>query len=225
VRLVCFPHACGAASTYRPWAPLLPDRVELLAVQYPGHEDRFGEPCREDLHLLADEVAAVLDPGSPVMLFGHSLGAAVAYEVACRLTKLSTVDLLGLMVSGRPAPHRAPAPAELTTDDALWAELERLGGTDAALLANRRLRNVFTPVLRADFRMNLTYRCTGTRLDCPVVAYHGEGDDTAPAEAVGWWGELTGGDFTSKAFPGGHFYLVDHRAALVADVGRRVVCP
>ena len=222
-RLICFPHACGAASFYRSWAGLLPAGVDLFAVQYPGHEDRFGEPCRQDVHGLAADVASVLRAwaGPPVVLFGHSLGAAVAYEVACRLQR-STVDLRGLLVSGRPAPHRAGRPPALGTDDALWAELERLGGTNSSLLAERRLRNVFTPVLRADFEMNYRYEGTVSTLDCPIVAYRGADDDTARADAVAWWVELTRRDFGLVSFPGGHFYLVDQRDALVAEVGRRI---
>ena len=223
LRLICFPHACGAATFYRPWAGLMSARVELLAVQYPGHEDRFGEACREDLHHLADEVAEVIagQPGPPIVLFGHSLGAAVAYEVAGRLGAAGT-DLRGVLVSGRPAPHVAAPPPAFDTDEALWAELARLGGTSDVLLGNERMRGVFTPVLRADFRMNFGYRGGDTRLACGVVAYRGAADDSAPAAAVQRWGDLTAGPFAQREFAGGHFYLSGQRAALVADISARL---
>ena len=61
-RLVCFPHAGGGAGSYREWPPLLPPWVELLAVQYPGREDRFPDPLIDDMHELVAQLAAALHP-------------------------------------------------------------------------------------------------------------------------------------------------------------------
>jgi pyochelin biosynthetic protein PchC len=223
-RLVCFPFACGSASFYRPWAEQLPAGVELVAVQYPGHEDRFGEPCLEDLHRLADEVAEVLAgvAGAPLVLFGHSLGAAVAYEVAHRLTGHPTAELAALLVSGRPAPHVAGAAADFSGDDALWAELARLGGTSPVVLDDPRMRRVFTPMLRGDFRMNAGYRPTGGLLGCDIVAYRGESDDTASREEMTRWRDLTSGGFALREFPGGHFYLAPGQHRLLGDLRERL---
>lgn len=86
-QLVCMPHAGGAASFFRGWAGALPWDLDLLALQYPGREDRFGEPCARSIDALAGPAAEALVEYArqPLVLFGHSLGAALAYEVALRL--------------------------------------------------------------------------------------------------------------------------------------------
>src|SRR6059058_3650797 len=89
VRLICFPHAGGSASAYVPLARALAPEVEVLAVQYPGRQDRRHEPPIEDVNRLADLAADVLptDSARPYALFGHSMGALVAYETALRLSQ------------------------------------------------------------------------------------------------------------------------------------------
>ncbi|RII89311.1 thioesterase II family protein, partial [Clavibacter michiganensis] len=77
--------AGGAATAYRGWAPFAPRGVEVLAVQYSGRGDRYGDPVSPDLDTLAAEVAEAVDAlpeRLPVVLFGHSMGALVAYETA-----------------------------------------------------------------------------------------------------------------------------------------------
>jgi pyochelin biosynthetic protein PchC len=208
-RLVCLPYACGSASFYGPWSPGLPDGVELVAVQYPGHEDRIRERCLRNLRVLADRVAEAIGEldATPVLLFGHSLGAAVAFEVALRLPDMG-IRPAGLILSGRPAPQtvaEAPAPR---TDDELWAELASAGGTRPEVVRDQRLRRFFLPILRADYQMSTTYRWSpGDRVHCDVVAYRGVADKDAGHAAVARWAELTTGTFRIRDFDGGHFYL------------------
>src|SRR5262249_29653456 len=86
-RLVCLPHAGGSASYFLPISRGLSPQVEVLAVQYPGRQDRRAEPCIEDVGGLADQITASLQPwiDRPVALFGHSMGAILGFEVALRL--------------------------------------------------------------------------------------------------------------------------------------------
>ena len=110
-QLVCFPHSGGSANVYRPLRLELPDDIQVVSVQYPGRQDRFTEPCVTDLHELADRVTEVLratPAGVPRAFFGHSMGSAVAYEVAQRLGA-DGPDVL--FASARPAPSRARSAA------------------------------------------------------------------------------------------------------------------
>ena len=210
LRLICMPYACGSASFYRPWAAALPADVELLAVQYPGHEDRIVDPCLTDLHLLADRIAAAIGElgPAPVVLFGHSLGGAVAFEVALRLERAAAAEVAGLIVSGRPAPHTVTGPVRPKTDTELWAELSRLGGTRADVTGNAKLRDFFLPIVRSDFRMSAGYRSAGEqRVSCALTAYRGRSDDDAELADVARWADLTSGPFRLREFDGGHFYL------------------
>ncbi|MFD6906878.1 thioesterase II family protein [Streptomyces sp. NPDC060077] len=226
VRLVCFPHAGGAASAYRDWGRLLPPGVDLLAVQYPGRQNRMKEPCVENMAELADRIAAALTPylGLPLAFFGHSMGSSVAYEVALRLERCSGLVLDRLFVSGRPAPHRVPAgPPGPQDDPALVASVRRLGEQDAAAYDDPDLLPLLLPSLRADHRLIGTYRPEQPApLSAPVTAIGGESDPACPVEELVGWAELTTADGQQHTFPGGHFYLVDHREELVSLIGAQL---
>ncbi|MFF7638508.1 thioesterase II family protein [Kitasatospora sp. NPDC008050] len=223
VRIICFPHAGGAASFFRSWAEFVPDDVELIAVRYPGREDRLLDPLAETMEELADPIAdgcsQFLD--APLALFGHSMGASVAYEVAVRLQAEHGADLAGLFVSGRSGPGREKRRSFAgATDDELIEDVGLQGGTDAQAFANPELRGLILPVIRADYRLVDGYQAPTSRapLDTPVVAYYGNEEAELDRDSVAAWSSVTGSTFTLRAFDGGHFYLVGHRQELLAHL-------
>lgn len=211
-RVVCFPHAGGSASFFHPLARVAAPGVEVVAVQYPGRQDRLGEPCVEDLETLADHVHDALarrDDGVPTVLFGHSMGALVAFEVARRLGRAALSRPARLVVSGRRAPSVVrEETVHLLDDDGLAAEVARLGGTDPRLLADQEIRDLVLPAVRGDYRAVETYRHEpGEPLSCPVTVLTGDTDPrVTEAEARGWE-PYTRGPFALRVFPGGHFFL------------------
>jgi pyochelin biosynthetic protein PchC len=222
VRLICFPFACGSAIFFRPWVDALPDTVELVAVQYPGRLDRFAEPAVADMDTMVKSVMWVL-PGlldRPVAMFGHSMGAAIAFEVARALQERHQFTLRRLFVSGRPPPgHHRPERKHLEPDDVLWDELRRLGGTTADAMAHEGLRATLLPAMRGDYRLIETYRpVPGGVLDSPVTALLGDQDpEVTVAEARGWAAHTSTG-FRLRVFPGHHFYIASQPDAVVAEV-------
>ncbi|MFJ9612164.1 thioesterase II family protein [Kitasatospora sp. NPDC101176] len=225
VRLVCFPHAGGSAGTYRPWAEAVDPSVEILAVQYPGRQDRYREPGIDNLNELADLVTPALRSavtGGRYALFGHSLGAALAFEVARRLAGDDGPELLA--VSGRRAPSQARREAYHRLDDAgLAAHLEDLSGTDRRLLTDPDALQLILPAVRSDLRAIETYRAApGATVDVPVLALTGDHDPwTTLLEAAAWSAHTTAG-FDLRVFPGEHFYLVEHRAEVLDLLARRL---
>lgn len=225
-RLVCFPHAGGTASFYRGWREDLPADVELCSVQYPGRLDRIAEPGAPDMDRLADEIAHALAALSdrPLALFGHSMGAAVAYEAALRLPALTGRSADLLLVSGRCAPHRArPGSKHLAPDEVLWAEVRRLGGTAPEVLDNPEVRDAMLPALRGDYRLIETYRPRpGEQLTAPIAALLGDGDPDVDRDEIGDWAGCTRAGFSLRVFPGDHFYLVPRRAEVVGEILARL---
>ncbi|MFS8104518.1 alpha/beta fold hydrolase [Lentzea alba] len=214
-RVVCLPHAGGAASFFGSWGD--ETSAEVLAVQYPGREDRLGDAFPADVTALAGEIAAALPTDLPIVLFGHSLGAIVAYEVARALEFRHGVGPAHLVVSGRRAPSDPPGgDVHRWSDDQLVDELVRLGGTDGGVLRVPEARSVFLPAIRADFRIAETYRHSpGPEPSCPLTAVIGTEDTEVDAEQARRWAGHTTGEFALHLLPGGHFYLIAERDALL----------
>jgi pyochelin biosynthetic protein PchC len=198
-----------------------------VPVQYPGHGDRLEEPCLDDVHLVSAGVAAEagrLGPGK-LILFGHSFGAAVAFEVAVRLAEQGSPPH-AVVISARVAPrHEAGGTVHLGSDEAIWGEMARLGGTPLDIAGDAEWREVLTPPLRADFRASETYRPSRGRLPCPLTVMLGEDDVDLPRASVDAWCEYTESEFAVRVFSGAHFYLADHVVGIAAEVGRLASLP
>jgi pyochelin biosynthetic protein PchC len=212
--LLCFPHAGGSVSSFRPLAAAVPSDIDMVGVQYPGRQDRRREPAIADLGRLADEITAVLSQewtSTPYAFFGHSMGAVVAFEVALRLRSLGRPGPFALFASGRRAPSRHRAETVHQLDDAgLVAEISSLSGTEPSLLEDPDVRAMVLPPLRADYRAIETYRMAdaATPLDVPISALIGERDPRVTREEAQAWCEHTTGPFQLHQCPDGdHFYL------------------
>jgi medium-chain acyl-[acyl-carrier-protein] hydrolase len=221
-RLFCFPFAGGGASVYREWRRDL-SSLDVVAVQPPGREDRYGEPAYTSLtHLtrdLAGEIAPLLD--RPSVFFGHSMGGAIAYQLAVDLQRAGVPGPQLLILSARPAPHAPPtrAPIHALPDDGFIAELRKLAGTPAAVLDNRELMDFLLPTLRADFELCDTHTCPREAvLSIPFVIFGGVEDATARREALDGWRDYTTGPTQLRMFPGGHFFLQTHKAQVLQAV-------
>ena len=221
MRLVCFPPAGAGAGFYRQWGRLAPAHLDILVVQYPGREDRIAEPCVSRMPDLADAIAQAVLPHTdlPVALFGHSMGAAVAHEVARRLEQAGVV-LSHLFVSGRPPPHRQRPNTIHSRDDAgILSEIARLGGTATAVLDHAELRALLIPPIRNDFRLIETYAGDlDPPLRTPVSAFIGDQDTEVTADEADDWRRITEANFSLRVYPGGHFYLNDQLARLIHDL-------
>ncbi|MBV6698093.1 thioesterase II family protein [Kitasatospora aureofaciens] len=226
-RVVCLPHAGGAASTFHGWADYFGGGVEVLATRYPGRQERITEDCITNMAELAAAVTEALLPflDVPLHVFGHSMGASLGYEVALKLEKEHGVRLAGLYVSGRKAPHRVnPEPTYLGGDEALIGEVLRLGGTEARLLSDPDLYELVMPAMRADFEIVGTYHAQpGHPVSCPVVGYVGDRDPGISPVDMAAWADVSAASFDLTVFPGGHFYLLEQRDALVRDLAARIV--
>lgn len=225
-RLYCLPFAGGGPATYRLWPRSLPG-VELIAVQLPGRDpSRPERPVDSMPELVAGVLASIrelqaADP-LPFALFGHSMGALIAYEVAVALEAEGGPAPTALFVSGRRPPdevRQGEDVHDLPDDEFLDAMQRSYGGVPDAVRNEPELLALFLPALRADIRALETYEPrAGRRVQCPVRVYGGSQDRNPRASQLGGWQRVVASDITVRVFDGDHFYLVGGREALLADL-------
>lgn len=220
-QLLCLPHAGGSASYFFGVSKALSPEIDVLSVQYPGRQDRLREPAIPSIRDLADQLVSALLPltGRPITLFGHSLGATLAFEVALRLERAG-VPPTGVFASGRRAPHRGRVERTHLKDDAgLIADVRALAGTDSALLEDDDVLRMVLPAIRNDYTAAETYTYEPSpRLSCPIVSLVGDADPKVTIDEARAWGDHTGAGFELVTYSGGHFYLNDN----VPDILRRI---
>ena len=225
-QVVCFPCAGGSAGAFFDLSAALSPEIEVLAVQYPGRQDRSRERPSTDLAELADEITdqllARLGPAERPALFGHSMGSLVAFETALRLERAGRRPTV-LFASSHRAPVDSGTGLDGLDDASITEELARLSGTDPEVLADEGLMELILPVLRADYTALARYRhVPGLLLACPVVAALGDADPEVSPEEAARWAEHTGAASSVRVFDGDHFYLKP-RLHELADLVRTTV--
>jgi medium-chain acyl-[acyl-carrier-protein] hydrolase len=222
LRVFAVPHAGRGASLFYPWHAMLPRWMEMVAVQLPGREGRLSETGWTRIDPIIATLAAEIRPrlDRPYVLFGHSMGALICYELARRLRDLRAPPPLALVLSGRHAPtvaHRAPPLHPLSDGEFIAAMQARYDGIPRAVLEQPDLLTLLLPTLRRDIEAMETYRFRpGERFAMPFFLYGGRDDRQAAPDGLAGWRELTTGPTSLRLFPGGHFYLQDDRAPVIA---------
>ncbi len=225
LRLICFAHAGGGSSAFADWPRALPDDVEVCAVRLPGRESRIFQPAYTDVEdLLPDLTAALADHcRPPYALFGHSMGALIAFSFARRLRELGAPAPDHLVVSGRRAPqlaHNRPLIHHLPQDQFL-DRIRELGGTPESLLADARVMRLVLPGLRADFQLNDCYTHRPQEpLPVPITAFGGRADPHVDPEGLAAWARQSTGAFTMRMFDGGHFFLHSAQQEVLHELSR-----
>ena len=223
LRLFCFPYAGAGASIFKDWQLQPETGVQLWAMQPPGRENRMGEPpLRRWEPLLTSYLEAILPLlDRPFALFGHSVGALVAFELA-RLLRLR----------GGPAPerlflsaHRAPelpskqGPVSHLEEPAFLERLLEMAGPSPSAIRDPELLSVLAPLLRADFELCENYRYVpGAPLSVPFTCYAADDDSEVDPPDVAAWERHTTGGCRLLRFDGGHLFIRDRAPAVLADI-------
>lgn len=222
-RLVCFPYAGSTATLFRDWPTSLPVDVEVAAVQLPGRAHRIREAPLRDVGAVVTSVCAALEPDldTPLVIYGHSMGALLGFELARALAAIDAPPPLHLFVSGFGGPSRSSprfAVADMT-DDEFIDYLGELNGTPAEVLENPELMELMLPVLRADFELVANYRYEpGLALDCPITAIAGSDDPEVDLDELDAWRTETSRECEVIVMSGDHFFLHQQRGRLLAYV-------
>ncbi|MFF5005808.1 thioesterase II family protein [Streptomyces phaeochromogenes] len=254
VRLLCFPFAGGGASAYARWQRELDARgasVDVLPVRLPGREGRSGEPRFTELTSLVAELDEELDEvlASPHLLYGHSMGALIAYALMRRRQERGAPLPRAALLAAYRAPHLPPpridsdanANADFSAGSGFGAEsgadfdlaraLVALGGLPEALLGQPEWLRALLPVVRDDLALCASAGSAGGPVRVPLHLFAGADDSLVRASEVTAWRRYAARGCEVRVLPGGHFFLRTHEGWLLDEVaplvrrygGRRTV--
>jgi medium-chain acyl-[acyl-carrier-protein] hydrolase len=201
--------------------------VTVCPIRRPGRESAHAEPLLRDVPaIVAGSLRALATvPDLPCVLFGHSLGALVAFELARELQSAGKTPRL-LVVAAKPAPQSPtsdPPLAELPDARFLREVDARYGGIPRELKDVPELLAMLLPVIRADITASEGYRhAPGPRLRCPIVVYHGRDDRTVDPANLASWAELTEAGCETHVLPGDHFFPHDPASGFSALLRARL---
>ncbi|MGE8067527.1 thioesterase II family protein [Pseudomonas sp. NPDC089569] len=219
--LLCLPYSGASAMVYNRWRNKLPQWLKVHPVELPGRGARFGEPLQTDMRRLAMQLAQEQMPmlKAPYALFGHSLGALLACEMAHAFRSLGCPEPAALFASGTAAPTMRfdydRGLAQPKTDAELIEQLRTLNGTSEEVLANEELMSLTLPILRADFQLCGRFEPQQRPLlKCPVHVLGGKADRATTEQLIGWSKE-TRGSFSLDMLAGGHFFIQEHEAKVL----------
>lgn len=212
LRLFVFHHAGGSHLTYRDWPSRFPATWQVRLLDAPGRGLLADLPAIGDAHELVawfhTELQGELD--APFALFGHSMGALIAYELTRLLHAQGRPPLwLGLSARGVPHSGRHRTGRHLLSDAALRDELAAMGGTPADVLDDPELWEMFSPVIRGDLGLVDSWRPRPqpAPLPVPLSVYGGIHDSLVPPRHLQGWAPYSTHHLGLHLFHGGHFYF------------------
>jgi medium-chain acyl-[acyl-carrier-protein] hydrolase len=227
-RLFCLPHSGSGASQFSLWKNFLPTALDIFPIQLPGRENRFREAPLTQILRMAEILARELQPylDRPYILYGYSLGALIAFELARQLRREKVTPAVALYALARPAPHLAQSrsPLHQLPDDAFLIELtSRFNGMSSAILQDRELMELLLPALRADITALETYVYQAEApLDCPICAFGGNLDATAKEDSLRPWQLHTSRSFELKILQGDHFFFRNNQQSILQSISAQI---
>lgn len=224
--LHCIPYAGASGYVYQKWSQYLPKHFRLKIYHPPGKGKRFDEPLPDTVDEVVQDFCELHSNIDGInVLFGHSLGAVIAYELASKFPTPKNFKVDMLIVSGRRAPFLdalTPHISKLNDDDFL-SRLKSYKATPDEILEHHDFKELFLPAIRNDFRMSeMHYAAPSRNLNIPVLAYCGSDDPYAPEHAVMKWHEMTRKTFKLEKFAGDHFFLNSSAESLILSIVQHV---
>ena len=158
----------------------------------------------------------------PFAVFGHSMGALLAFEFVREMTAVQAQEPRRLIVSSAPAPSRVSIrePIHALPDEQFLRAVQEKYGHPCLRSADPEVIELLLPTLRADLEMYETYASRpGERLACPISVFVGRDDPLARTDLQAW-ADHTQGPTRLREFAGGHFYLHESEETAVREIRR-----
>ena len=224
--MFCFSYAGGSAQIFKTWGDILPAEIEVCAIQLPGRAGRFREPRYTSVSTAVSALTGEIEhlANKPFALYGHSLGAAMAFEMGLSLEKRGRGPRL-VAASGMMSPtNPSKEPAIYHLPDAQFRQkVKEFDGTPKEILEHEELMDLMMPLLKADFTMADTYVYQpGRILSCPLHVHAGTEDPHTDEEGLLDWKNFTSAGFSQKTFQGDHFFVNSLTKPVLEDLAQKL---
>ncbi|MDC9613065.1 alpha/beta fold hydrolase [Xenorhabdus khoisanae] len=219
MQLIFLHHAGGSCFSYVELARKLPESIEVYCLELAGRGTRASVSFQTDAEsVLSDILASVknlrLGEDKPLLLFGHSMGAELAYQLAYRLENEAPERKLGLVISARGCADPADLknkPHEEYSDNYVLNILEQCGGTPSDVLVNPELRSYVIETMRNDLiLLDSLSKFPKVKLNAQIYVIGGRQDKRVPVSRLAEWERVLPAPIKQQVFTGGHFYLFNN---------------
>jgi medium-chain acyl-[acyl-carrier-protein] hydrolase len=225
-RLIAFPYAGGSAVAYYKWAEHLSLHTELISLQYPGRGRLIDmSPCLSIYDLAKESYKTILTlSDKPLIFFGHSLGALVAFETIRMIRRLGNSVPRALVVSSRQAPESKSCfgnKLHTLPDEQFLSGFSQYGGIPSEIMQCPEMMEYLMPLLRADMTALETWSYKPeSPLEIPIMALGSDEDITLDLKQLKRWGEFTYSTFQFQIMHGNHFYFQDQLPIVVSAINK-----
>ncbi|MCY7295220.1 thioesterase II family protein [Alteromonas sp. a30] len=218
INFFAVPYAGGIAeSTYGKWQVPLGDRFKVIPLEPAGHGRRMNEPFTDSMQATVDDlfprIKPLIEQGTPWVIYGHSMGTIIAYELIRRVIDEGLPQPLGLYISGRNGPeHRYTEPDyHILNDEKLAEELKKVDGSPKELFEFPSLLQTFLPIIRNDYKVieNYRHKSPAIQIDGFITAFFSDNDKLVSRDVFEHWGNYCKGRFSVHEFEGHHFFIHD----------------
>ncbi|EHQ88971.1 thioesterase II family protein [Desulfosporosinus youngiae] len=228
-KLFCIPYAGGSASVYYSWKRYLPPGLELFPIELAGRRNRLKEPFYESIAAAVEDVFTIIrnqvsDNGA-YAIFGHSMGSWITFEVAKTIFQCKkTPNPCHLFFSGNYPPHFSKGGGTIhqLPEKEFQQAVMQVGGTPKIIFENEDLCRLFSPIIRADYKLLEGYNGaedSSFRCDCDITVLCGKKDSIKEGEALEWR-RYAGRGFALNFFDGGHFFINEAAEAVVHSLSK-----
>lgn len=227
INLICFPYAGGSSSIYSKWKHFADENIKVIPVELAGRGKRLKEPFYKNMAETIDDVFREISPlldKQPYALFGHSMGSSIVFELSHKILQNKKNGPVHLFVSGRCPPiiHKEDKKIHQLPDNEFMTEILETGGTPAEVFENKELREIFLPILRADYKMieDYNYIDKDIKLNCGISVFNGKEDKMTTYQKIRKWEEYTTGKTEVYEFEGGHFFIHNYGSEIMNIINK-----
>lgn len=218
IKLFCIPHAGGTAASYLQWKIFLDKNIEIIPVELKGRGIRMNESFYENIQEAVDDIYLFIKKNinnSSYAIFGHSMGALLAFEVVHKIQSEKCPLPVHMFFSGRNPPHYRDEDVDfyLQSDQTLINEFIRIDKKQEKIFKDDNIKSIFLPIIRADYKILCLYDYMqkSDKINCDISILNGKDDLSINNDTMGDWKNYSSKRCELIFFDGSHFFVYENK--------------